>query len=42
MLFCTEFVDGWWSLELLPATAALKTTIHPQTQCRKHTLQLNI
>ena len=59
MVFCTEFLDGWWSWEPLRGscvrcwwcrvpeshgiirtvhttyTAALKTTTHPKTRCRK-------
>ena len=53
MVFCTEFLDGWWSSLLrrscvqcrwcraVPCTvqttyaAALKTTTHPKTRCRK-------
>jgi len=50
MVFCTRFVDGWWSWEPLRRScgrfgtfqtghtiyaAALKTTTHLQTGCRK-------
>ena len=57
MVFCTEFLDGWWSWEPLCRSclrcgwcrashgtirtintiyaAALKTTTHPKTRCRR-------
>jgi len=43
MVFCTQFVDGWWScvctvrIQTIHTNYAgvLKTTTHLQTRCRK-------